>query len=110
MALPILIAAAGLGWFYRPPKGPVTVPSEFVQITNFNDYATAPALSRDGRMVAFFRGGGIFQGTGQVYVKLLPDGESKQLTDDPHPKYGPVFTPDGSPRSLHGCLSQATHF
>ena len=93
---PILIAAAGFGWYYRSPKGPVTVPSEYVQLTNFSDYATAPALSKDGRMVAFFRGGGIFQGNGQVYVKLLPDGESKQLTDDPHPKYGPVFTPDGS--------------
>ncbi len=93
---PILFAIAGLAWYYRSPTGPVTVPSEFVQLTNFSDYATAPALSRDGRMVAFFRGGGIFQGTGQVYVKLLPDGESKQLTDDPHPKYGPVFTPDGS--------------
>jgi serine/threonine protein kinase/Tol biopolymer transport system component len=92
----VAVSAAGLGWIYRSPKGPVTVPSEFVQLTNFSDYATAPALSRDGRMVAFFRGGGIFQGTGQVYVKLLPDGESKQLTDDPHPKYGPVFTPDGS--------------
>jgi serine/threonine protein kinase/WD40 repeat protein len=94
--LPIVLAAAGLAWYYRSPKSPVTVPSEFVQLTNFSDYATAPALSRDGRMVAFFRGGGFFQGTGQVYVKLLPDGESKQLTDDPHPKYGPVFTPDGS--------------
>ena len=91
-----VLAAAGLGWFYRAPKGPVTVPSEFVQLTNFSDYATAPALSRDGRMVAFFRGGGYFQGSGQVYVKLVPDGESKQLTDDPHNKYGPVFTPDGS--------------
>jgi eukaryotic-like serine/threonine-protein kinase len=96
VVVPILIAAAGLAWFYRSPKGPVTVPSEYVQLTNFSDYATAPALSRDGRMVAFFRGGGIFLGTGQVYVKLLPDGESKQLTDDPSPKYDPVFTPDGS--------------
>jgi serine/threonine protein kinase/Tol biopolymer transport system component len=96
MVLPILIVAAGLAWYLRSPKGPVTVPSEYVQLTNFSDYATAPALSRDGRMVAFFRGGGIFLGTGQVYVKLLPDGESKQLTDDPNAKYDPVFTPDGS--------------
>jgi Tol biopolymer transport system component/predicted Ser/Thr protein kinase len=94
--LAILVAAAGLGLYYRSSKSPVTVPSEFVQLTNFSDYATAPALSRDGRMVAFFRGGAFFQGTGQVFVKLLPDGEAKQLTDDPHPKYGPVFTPDGS--------------
>src|SRR5437764_903588 len=69
----ILIAAAGLAWYYRSPRGPVTVPSEYVQLTNFSDYATAPALSKDGRMVTFFRGGGIFQGNGQVYVKLLPD-------------------------------------
>jgi eukaryotic-like serine/threonine-protein kinase len=96
VAVPVMIAAAGLAWYLRSPKGPVTVPSEFVQLTNFSDYATAPALSKDGRMVAFFRGGGIFLGTGQVYVKLLPDGESKQLTDDPNAKYDPVFTPDGS--------------
>jgi serine/threonine protein kinase/Tol biopolymer transport system component len=92
----VTIAAAGLVWYLRTPKGPVTVPSEYVQITNFSDYATAPALSKDGRMVAFFRGSKIFLGTGQVYVKLLPDGESRQLTDDPRPKYDPVFTPDGS--------------
>jgi eukaryotic-like serine/threonine-protein kinase len=96
VAFPIMIAVAGLAWYYRSPKGPVTVPSEYVQLTNFSDYATAPALSKDGRMVAFFRGSGIFLGTGQVYVKLLPDGESKLLTDDPSPKYDPVFTPDGS--------------
>jgi eukaryotic-like serine/threonine-protein kinase len=94
--VPILILAAGLAWYLRSPKGPVTVPSEYVQLTNFSDYATAPALSKDGRMVAFFRGGAIFQGTGQIYVKLLPDGEAKRLTDDPNPKYDPVFTPDGS--------------
>jgi hypothetical protein len=77
-AVAIIILAAGLAWHDGSPKGPVTVPSEYVQLTNFSDYATAPALSRDGRMVAFFRGGGTFLGTGQVYVKLLPNGESKQ--------------------------------
>jgi eukaryotic-like serine/threonine-protein kinase len=95
-AVPIVLAVAGLTWYLRSPKGPVTSPSEYVQLTNFSDYATAPALSPDGRMVAFFRGGSIFLGTGQIYVKLLPDGESKVLTDDPNPKYDPVFTPDGS--------------
>ena len=93
----VIVALAGaLAWYIHAPKGPVTVPSEYVQITNFSDYATAPALSKDGRMVAFFRGSRIFLGTGPVYVKLLPDGESRQLTDDPRPKYDPVFTPDGS--------------
>jgi Tol biopolymer transport system component len=94
--IPALLAVGGLAWYLHSPRGPVAVPSEFVQLTNFNDYATAPAVSPDGKMVAFFRGGGIFLNTGQVYVKILPDGESKQLTNDSHPKYDPVFTPDGS--------------
>ena len=96
-ALAVLsLAAAGGAWYLGRPKGPVTVPSEFVQLTNFPDYATAPAISRDGTMLAFFRGGRYFLGAGQVYVKLLASGESKQLTDDVSRKYGPAFTPDGS--------------
>jgi Tol biopolymer transport system component len=95
VVVPILMAGAGLAWYLRSPKGPVTVPSEYVRLTNFGDYATAPAISKDGRMVAFFRGGGIFLSGGQVYVKML-NGESKQLTDDSSSKYDPVFTPDGS--------------
>src|SRR5262249_20597504 len=33
---------------------------------------------------------------GQIYVKLLPNGESLRLTDGPAEKYAPTFTPDGS--------------
>ena len=39
---------------------------------------------------------GTFQTEGQVYVKLLPDGEPKQLTQDNLRKMSPVFSPDGS--------------
>ena len=38
------------------PAVPVTSPSEYVQLTNFTDSATAPSLSPDGRMVVFKRG------------------------------------------------------
>jgi Tol biopolymer transport system component len=95
-AVLLLAVVAAMAWYLRAPKGPVTIPSEYVQLTNFSDYATAPAISRDGTMVAFFRGGSYFLGSGQVYVKLLTSGESKQLTDDENRKYNPVFTPDGS--------------
>ena len=47
-------------------------------------------------MVAFIRGGEPFLSQGQIYVKLLPNGESRQLTNTEERKYGPVFTPDGS--------------
>lgn len=94
----LLLAGAGAVWWYpRPPAGPVTSTAEYVQLTNYTDSATDPALSPDGRMVAFIRGGqGFPRRDGQIHVKLLPNGEAVQLTDTPNFKYGPAFTPDGS--------------
>src|SRR5271163_2525260 len=60
------------------------------------DSAITPALSPDGRMLAFMRGAAMFTGRGDVYVKLLPDGDPVQLTHDGGQKMGPVgFSPDG---------------
>jgi serine/threonine protein kinase len=67
------------------------------QITSFTDSATSPALSPDGRMLTFLRGPETFVVTsGQVYVKMLPDGQPVRLTNDNLPKMSPVFSPDGS--------------
>jgi DNA-binding winged helix-turn-helix (wHTH) protein/Tol biopolymer transport system component len=68
----------------------------WTQITNFADSATQPALSPDGHMIAFIRGAETFVTPGQIYVKILPDGEPVQLTHDPLSKMAPVFSPDGS--------------
>ncbi len=78
------------------PAVPVTSPSEYTQLTNFTDSATAPSLSPDGRMVVFKRGEDSFLSSGDIYVKLLPNGEAVKLTTEPARRYGPVFTPDGS--------------
>ena len=99
--LPIVLTggllAGGAGVFYlAKPTAPVTLPSEYVQLTDFADSATAPSLSPDGRMVAFKRGDTSFLSPGQIFVKLLPSGESVQLTTSAGRKFGPVFTPDGS--------------
>ena len=68
----------------------------YTQLTDFTDSATSPAVSPDGRMLAFIRGSRTFLDPGQLYVKLLPDGEPVALTRDDHPKMAPVFSPDGS--------------
>src|SRR5262249_9408544 len=34
--------------------------------------------------------------SGQIYVKILPDGEPRQVTHDDLRKMSPVFSPDGS--------------
>jgi eukaryotic-like serine/threonine-protein kinase len=71
-------------------------PSTWVRLTHYTDSATSPALSPDGRMLAFIRGPDTFAGPGQVYVKLLPEGEPVQLTHDSLLKMSPVFSLDGS--------------
>ena len=93
----LVVAAVGVGWWLVAGRSATPLdPSEFVAITDFADSAVAPALSPDGRMVAFIRGTQHFLSSGQIYVKLLPNGEAKQLTNDPRDKYGPAFTADGS--------------
>ncbi len=95
----IALAAVAVGAWLRSEGGRGTARQpafEMKQITDFADSAVAPAISPDGRMVAFFRGGRDFFSADQIYVKMLPDGEPKRLTDDPRPKYGPVFSSDGS--------------
>jgi serine/threonine protein kinase/Tol biopolymer transport system component len=84
-------------WFIVSRSAPpVTSASEYVQLTDFTDAAMTPSVSPDGRLVAFKRGTEPFLGPGQIYVKVLPNGDAIRLTDSPRMKYGPVFTPDGS--------------
>jgi Tol biopolymer transport system component len=85
-------------FFFLFPWRRIGTPSRkaWVQITNFADSATSPALSPDGRMITFIRGPETFVTPGQIYVKMLPDGQPVQLTHDDSPKMAPVFSPDGS--------------
>jgi eukaryotic-like serine/threonine-protein kinase len=88
------VVTAIMVWTHEKPA---PFQSGYQAITDFTDSATAAALSPDGRMVTFIRGGAAFMTTsGQIYVKMLPNGEAVRLTDDPRPKFGPVFNADGS--------------
>ena len=94
----LFLAISCLALFFLFPWRHTDAPSRkaWVQITNFADSATSPALSPDGRMITFIRGPETFVTPGQVYVKMLPDGQPVQLTHDDLPKMAPVFSPDGS--------------
>ena len=91
----VLAAVATIALSLVRPVQP-TDSSQWVPLTKFPDSAGQPALSPDGRMVAFVRGESSFYGPGQIYVKALPDGEPVQLTNDKLDKMSPVFSPDGS--------------
>jgi len=69
---------------------------QWTELTNFSDSVTNPSLSADGHILTFIRGPSTFFGPGDVYVKLLPDGEPAPLTHDHFAKMSPVITPDGS--------------
>jgi DNA-binding winged helix-turn-helix (wHTH) protein/Tol biopolymer transport system component len=94
----VVLACVALGFaafaLFHAPHSPRRV--SYMQLTDFTDSAAAPALSPDGNMVAFIRGGGSFLTSGQIYVKILPNGEARRVTDDNRPKYGLAFSPDGS--------------
>ena len=93
VALALLVIGAAL-WLRKPAALPDR--SQWVPLTKFPDSVSQPALSADGRMLVFIRGDYTFFGPGQVYVKMLPDGQSVQLTHDTLDKMSPVFSPDGS--------------
>jgi serine/threonine protein kinase len=98
-ALAVVVAglAGGAAVMLRRSNQPAAPnSSQWVQLTNFTDSTTTPALSSDGRMLAFLRGSASLGASEQFYVKLLPDGEPVQLTHDETAKLAAAFSPDGS--------------
>ena len=96
VAAGVCLLGALLGIAFRFWGRPRPAVLTYTQLTGFTDSATAPALSPDGHIVAFIRGSDWFGSPDQIYVKILPNGEARQLTHDPRPKYGLAFSPDGS--------------
>ena len=94
----ILVAAGFVFWTRKPSPTP---PVQFTQITNFSDGALAPAISADGRMLAYLRSdaptlGTSAQRSAQVYIQMLPNGQPNAVTNDTRSKNWPMFSLDGS--------------
>ena len=102
----ILLAAGVVAWLRAKRSVPRAASQEssikpvsqpgLTQLTDFADSAVSPTLSPDGRILAFIRGPDTFMTSGQIYAKLLPNGESVQLTHDAFTKMSPEFSADGS--------------
>src|SRR5262245_46893190 len=104
------MAAIGLSgylwWNSRATVTPLS-PAAWIPLTHYSDSAVSPALSPDGRMLTFIRVRYTFFTPGEIYVKMLPDGEPVPLTRDPRPKISPVFSPDGA-RIAYGTVDRPT--
>jgi DNA-binding winged helix-turn-helix (wHTH) protein/Tol biopolymer transport system component len=90
----LLVAITGIALYLSTRPHPVVI--QYTQLTDFTDSASTPALSPDGRILAFIRGDSNFMSADQIYVKMLPGGEARRLTNDPRLKYNLAFSPDGS--------------
>ncbi len=99
--IPGALLVLGLAaWLYlrskvTDPQPPIPNPSSFTQLTSFTDSAVGPALSPDGKMLAFYRSSSLFGTTSDIWLKLLPNGEPVQITHDSHLKYDIAFSPGG---------------
>lgn len=98
-AVAALLLVASTGWLHRKEDIPRTNGyRDYVQLTDFSDSAVAPALSADGRILAFIRPGvfGESAAGGEIYAEILPGGEPVRLTHDGRRKQTPAFAPDGT--------------
>jgi DNA-binding winged helix-turn-helix (wHTH) protein/Tol biopolymer transport system component len=104
VAVVVLAAAIASGVLIGRRPAAIT----YTQITSFSDAAFEPAVSPDGRILAFIVGSNAsFPPVGEIYTKQLPNGEPIQRTHDGWPKYGVTFSPDGS--QITYTVSDATH-
>ena len=94
LALISLAATVALTWWLARPSPPPPAPT-FTRLTSDSGLTTDPALSPDGKLVAYAsdRAG---SGNLDIWRQQLATGEAVRLTNDPADESEPTFSPDGS--------------
>jgi Tol biopolymer transport system component/predicted Ser/Thr protein kinase len=94
IVFPLFLVSIGAAWWLTRPKTAAPSPA-LVRLTADSGLTTDPALSPDGKFIAFAsdRGG---QGNLDIWVRQVSGGEAIQLTKGPADDHDPVFSPDGS--------------
>jgi Tol biopolymer transport system component/DNA-binding winged helix-turn-helix (wHTH) protein len=95
-ALAVLVVG-GVAWFYfsrLESRSSMLPPMRVIRLTSFPGKETEPALSPDGKMVAFVWDGE--KGDNRdIYVMLVDAGKPLRLTSDPGDDFSPSWSPDG---------------
>ncbi len=96
--LPAAAAVAVLGFgahlaYRRYPAGPSE--TKITQLTRDSGYTAQPALSPDGKLVAYVsdRSG---EGHADIWIQQMAGGQPVRLTRHPANESSPVFSPDGT--------------
>ena len=97
-AAAVLVVVVGLTWWVtRSFESTQQPPPQYklTQITRDTGYTADPALSPDGRLLAYASDRGE-DGNLDIWVQQLTEGNPIRLTDDPANDGTPSFSPDGS--------------
>lgn len=92
-----LLAVAAV-WFvvsHSMNNGSPSASQKIIPFTTFPGSESSPAISPDGKQIAFTWGGESGENT-DIYVKLVGAGEPLRLTSEPVVERTPVWSPDGS--------------
>jgi dipeptidyl aminopeptidase/acylaminoacyl peptidase len=76
-----------------PPRGIPAKEVQFSRVTDFVGHKESPAISPDGKMVAFVA---LVNGRRQIWVRLLAGGAALQVTRDNADHEQPRWSPDSS--------------
>jgi Tol biopolymer transport system component/DNA-binding winged helix-turn-helix (wHTH) protein len=105
-AICVLVIGA-VAWFYLSRLGSETLPPmKVIRLTSFPGQETEPALSPDGKMVAFVWNGEK-EDNWDIYVMLVDAGTPLRLTSDPGDDFSPAWSPDG--RFIAFCWASKEH-
>jgi Tol biopolymer transport system component/DNA-binding winged helix-turn-helix (wHTH) protein len=89
-AAAVVIAMGIVAWLWRPPAEDPTTAPDFAPVTSYPGYENYPALSPDGRQVAFMWNDGDFQ---RLYVQFVSGSDPLLLAEA---NWGdPAWDPDG---------------
>jgi eukaryotic-like serine/threonine-protein kinase len=91
----VVVTAASTWWLTRLPAPDPTVTQNFSQLTFDSGLTTDPALSPDGKLLAYAsdRGG---DGNLDIWLQQVGKTEAIRLTNDPTDDHQPTFSPDGT--------------
>jgi eukaryotic-like serine/threonine-protein kinase len=88
----LVLAAAA--WFLMSGGARTLPPASLVQLTSYPGTEDAPALSPDGKQVAF-SWNGEKEDNYDIYVQFVGDTSASRLTTDPGEDRSPCWSPDG---------------
>ncbi len=93
LAIPALLAA---GWWYLRPKPAESGPAELTRVTFNAGLTTSPALSPDGKLLAYASDHATNGENLDIWLQHMAGGEPIRLTRDDANESEPCFSPDGS--------------